>query len=111
MNWYNSLIYKEIFMLKFSSFCHNDGLVRLCAPSTQTCPQSYPQILCVKSAMTHARKQDAAAVKTTVCEQSVSHNPAPIICLEMCIVFDHTSCGLADLALGSLFHSRPGADH
>ncbi len=49
MNWYNSLILKKLLLLKFSSFCHNDGLARLCSPSAQTCPQSYPQILCVKA--------------------------------------------------------------
>jgi hypothetical protein len=52
MNWCNSLILKKLLLLKFSSFCHNDALMRPGGGSAQTCPQSYPQILCVKSVKT-----------------------------------------------------------
>jgi hypothetical protein len=50
MNWCNALILKELLLLKFSSFYHNDGLARLCACSAQTYPQSYPQILFIQFA-------------------------------------------------------------
>jgi hypothetical protein len=98
------LILNNLILLKISSFCHIDDLARLGGRIALTCSQSYPQLLwamsdknsILKTFMRDVPQSCGAAV-------SVSHNPPQIICLEMCIVFDHTSRRLAYLALGCLF--------
>ncbi|MGH8829476.1 MAG: hypothetical protein ACREXV_00060 [Polaromonas sp.] len=108
---YNSLILNNLILLKFSSFCHMHDLARFASPPAITCSQSYPQILWVKPYKTHLWKHSPTAAAAAVGAGPVGHNPTQIICLEMCIVFDHTSRGLAYLALGCLFRLGACAGH
>ncbi|MDO8252444.1 MAG: hypothetical protein Q7T78_22375 [Rhodoferax sp.] len=107
----NSLILNNLLLLKISSFCHMDDLARLASLPTITYPQSYPQLLWVMSYKMDSQNQSRQGAQAAAPAGAVGHNPPQIICLEMCIVFDHTSRGLAYLALGRLLSLGACAGH
>jgi hypothetical protein len=105
------LILNNLLLPKISSFCRMDDLVRLASLPTIAYPQSYPQLLWVMSYKIHSQNRYRQAARAGVPVSAVGHNPTQIICLEMCIVFDHTSRGLAYLALGRLLSLGACARH
>lgn len=83
VNSCNSLILNNFLLPKISSFCHIDDLARLASPHDGTYPQSYPQLLWVKSYKMHSANQSLECAEMTIPGCAVGHNPTQIICLEM----------------------------
>jgi hypothetical protein len=60
-----TLIYKDLFLLKISSFCHTSSLTWFGGLCRQGCPQSYPQLLCtVLERISNPKRQKRPAPKS-----------------------------------------------